>query len=160
MVADDRLADVIARGTQRALAALLRSHPAEHLAGFALCTDDDLASLSAAGCTREFLAAHDPAWLFHPTEWPYNDSLGEAGRLLRAEADACAAATFPDHVQRSFACLVAALRQLRSQAAVGEDVFLVALATDPGERLTALEEAAVRDLNPAAFHRRWRDAAG
>jgi hypothetical protein len=158
-VAEDRLADVVAEGTRRALAAIL--NPAgEHLVGFALCTDDDLRSLSAVGCTREFLAGHDPTWLFHPTEWPDDagDCLGEAGRILWTRADACDQVTSGQHVERSFACLVAALKRLRSDAAVDDDVFLVALSTDAGERLTALEDAAVRELNPAEFHSRWRRA--
>jgi hypothetical protein len=146
-VVDDRLAEVVADGARLALAAIVARRPGEHLTGFALCTDDDLSSLSAAGCTREFLAGHDPAWQFQPTEWPDDvpDPFGEARRMLAGQHDRT----------ETFRSLVAALTRLRREGTVADDVFLVVCGTDPGELLTRLEEAAVRELNSAGVLTRW-----
>jgi hypothetical protein len=153
MVADDRLAEAVADGARRALTAIVAGRPAERLAGFALCTDDDLRSLSAAGCTKEFLAERDPSWLFQPTEWPEDvpDHFGDAWRILSEQTDRT----------RAFESLVAALMRLRREGLVADDVFLVVCGTDPGELLTRLEEVAVRQLNPAGVLARWlSDGAG
>jgi hypothetical protein len=147
MAVDDRLADVVADGARRALAAIVAGRPGQRLAGFALCTDDDLNSLSAAGCTREFLAEQDPSRLFQPTEWPGDvaDSFGDARRMLAGQHDRA----------ETFRSLITALMRLRREGAVADDVFLVVCGTDPGELLTRLEEVAVRELNPAGVLARW-----
>jgi hypothetical protein len=153
--------EVITGAARRGLAALVQAHPGERLAGYALCTDDDLRTVYAVGCTREFLADQPADRLFLPTEWPDGDddaSFEEARQTMYARADAAVGTAFGQHVLQSFAALVAALRQLRLENRVGDDVFLVALSTDPGELLTALEDAGVRDLNPAGLYDRWRRA--
>ncbi|MEU4624977.1 DUF4303 domain-containing protein [Actinoplanes sp. NPDC023801] len=149
MVADDRLAEAVADAARQALAVIIDGRPGEHLAGFALCTDDDLMSLSAAACTREFLECRDLAELYQPTEWPDDvaDCFEDARRILSQE---------PDRT-RAFQSMVAALIRLRREGTVADEVFLVVCGTDPGELLVRLEEVAVRQLNPAGVLVRWLD---
>ena len=159
----ERPAEMVADAVRRSLADFVARRPGERLAGFALCTDDDLRSLSAVGCTHEMLADQDPQRLFQPVEWPGDeagDRFTEARRALWARAGAAAGTGFGEHVKGGFAMLVAALARLRLDGHVADDVFLVALSTDPGELLTALEDAAVRVLNPADVYARGRATAG
>ena len=159
-------ANVLWAATKRAVLASIRSvrgaHPAERLCGYALLTDDNLRTIGYAACTEEQVASCGVRNArFEPVEWTYcegAEAFDEVRELLVASADA---AKGPEeqatHVGEAFGTLVEALRQARLEGALGEDVFLTVISTDPNERLLGLEAAAVEALNSKQLFVRWRD---
>jgi uncharacterized protein DUF4303 len=144
----------------RTLQTLAEAHSGEGLVGYALVTDDDIRSLGYMACTRESLESpHNPAVRFEPVDWPYgggDEAFDEARGLLAVSGDAAASDhAFAAHVNRSFAALVEALRELRQDGRFHDGVFLTVISTDPSEHLERLEADAVRTLNSPELHGRW-----
>lgn len=130
------------------------------LAGVALCTDDDLRTVFFVACSKEDCAsADDPDFLYLPVEWelePSQDFYVALSDDLSALAD-----ELPDVTVRRnllFAVLVDALLGLRSSAAVGDEVLLVVMSTDPGKQLMRLAKVALKELNSAEAYRAFMDA--
>jgi hypothetical protein len=150
---------------RRTCAAMRAARSSESLAGYALATDDDLATLSHFAITKESLASSkDPDLLFVPTDWPEApepQSFDKLDRQLRARATATA--DFHAHVDDSFRLLVDALAEAKQEGVFQDGVFLSVLSTDPGPHLEELENFSVRRLNTAtlvqdrdAFLARWQ----
>lgn len=145
--------------------ALIRDTGAKHeLAGYALCTDDELRSLFVAR-----IPAHpspnelDDDTLYSPMDWPdllYDGPTTEPSTHLQRLADST---TSPTHVEDAFEALVAALEHAKRTGLFSESTYLTVLSTDPSEHLEALSEAAEIRLNSRSivegrqsFLKRWK----
>lgn len=160
---DSSFTDLVALACERHLAALAQHRAGETLAGYALCTDDDVSTLYGVAVTREYLpSAPYPEARYMPVEWPYGHrtSLFDESQLAieaRYTAASDAGALGP-HIEATFACLVEALRRARAQKLVGDEVLLVVTSTDPGPELEALATRGVRALNAPEQYEAWRAA--
>jgi len=136
---------------------LIRDKGGDNLAGFALCTDDDLTTLFAAMASKEWMNdLQNEDLYFWPPDWPttgFADSLGETAKCLRARR---LGESGTGVIDRSFECLVAVLQQLRAEGVLGNRVGIQITSTDPSEHLEQLASAAVRRLNSAEFYSRWK----
>jgi hypothetical protein len=152
MRTDEELLQAVKTAVRKTVAAVLRHHPKETLAGYALLTDDDLVTLTYMAVTSEAIpsAARDD-FFFSPTDWPYEyefESFDSATERLRQLSDA---RELSAHVELAFATVVQALAELRAEGVFAPEVFLSALSTDPSPQLLAMESASVERLNPAAI---------
>jgi hypothetical protein len=157
---DERLKQEVKSAVKHSIAALSEGHPGESMDGYALVTDDGLRTLGFLASTTEFTESQEESVRFEPVDWVYDDGVAafdEPRKLLVASADA---ATTQDlhstHVRTGFAALVAALSDLKSEGAFGDEVFLTVISTDPNELLERLEGEAVRTLNSTGLYQQWR----
>lgn len=162
---DPGFTDMVSLACQRHLESLCAQRPLETLAGYALCTDDDLSTLYGVAVTHEFArAAPDPVVRYIAVEWPYGHrtSLFDEAQLQIEQryVDASSGGAIAPHVERTFACLVQALRRLRERALVRDDVLLLVASSDPGPALEALAARGARALNAPLLFDAWRDAMG
>lgn len=149
MESSDELLKNVKIAVKRTVAAIQAGHPQESLVGYALLTDDSLATLTYMAVTKEALASSgEDDLLFCPTDWPYETDWAAfdlASEQLRAME--AAASDWQLHVQMAFATLVQALAETRAEGLFRPDVFLSILSTDPSPPLEALEKASIERLN-------------
>jgi hypothetical protein len=147
MEANGELLQIVKNAVRRTVAAVRDEHGQESLAGYALLTDDRLATLTYMAITKGVvLSEGGDDLLFSPTDWPYEDesaSFSLASERLRAME----ASSKPEHVQQAFVTLMQALAELRADGLFPPAVFLSVLSTDPSPHLEALEQASVERLN-------------
>jgi hypothetical protein len=148
MEANEDLLQRVKGAVRRTVAAIRERHPQESPAGYALLTDDDLATLTYMAVTREALASGGgDDLLFSPTDWPYeyeSASFNSPSEQLRAMS---AAGEYGEHVEHAFDTLVQALAEIRAEGLFLPEVFLSVLSTDPSPHLEALEKSSVERLN-------------
>jgi len=161
-MSDLELKNAIKRAVLGSLSVMERAHPSDKIIGYALCTDDGLSTVFHAANTPQALArASNPSETqFVPVDWPYDEGaelFDDANQIL---VDGLKQATMPEsfeqHVDSSFAQIVAALRELREEGIFGPDVFLWVTSTDPGDRLRTLARDAARVLNSPRQFAEWR----
>ncbi len=130
------------------LAALGGQRPGEKLAGYALLTDDSLATLTYMAITERAVASGGgDDLLFSPTDWPYDYEAGAFESASAQLAASEAASESDERVDDAFALLVQALADLRGEEIFPPTAFLSVLSTDPSPHLEALESASVERLN-------------
>ena len=141
-----------------AVAAFAIRRPGHRLAGLALCTDDDLCTLCPMAVSAEDVerSPHQDL-LFQPTEWQIDVEYKEVREVdLELQRRSEETSSFPTYVDETFAALVSALHRARASGLVEAGVFLTVLSTDPSEKLSLLEDEAVRVLNvPTLAAARW-----
>ena len=134
------------------------TRPTDRLAGFALCTDDDLSSLNCLLVgDQDLVAVTGPDLMYMPAEWPFSPkakTLRFASRALFQRSESTT--DFEAHVDDSFATLVAALQRARASGEIATDVFLVVLSTDPSDYLLELQTRAIERLNGPEVADGWR----
>lgn len=160
---DPSFTDLVALACEKHLAALAQQRAGETLAGYALCTDDDLSTLYGVAVTREYLpSAPYPEARYVPVEWPYGHRTSlfdEAQLVIEGRYTAASdGGALTAHIEGTFACLVEALRRARAQKLVGDEVLLVVTSTDPGPELAALATRGARALNAPELYEAWRAA--
>lgn len=161
----DELAKMVAEAASSSILLLKSARPAEHISGYALCTDDSLSTLFHVATSREFCAKSPIRDVqFLAIEWPYDegrDLFDEPyARLSALHKKARASEAFASHLESSFAALQGALLSLRKNNLVDQDVLLVVTSTDPGRWSRRRTVEAVRKLNSAELFQRWVAAQG
>ena len=156
---------LVEQAIRRSLAAFQREHADQTLAGYAVCTDDELITLSGVATSHEYLATvADPCLRYSAVEWPFGhdpDAFDAArAELVRRNAAADLPGQLRDHVVASFQAIVAALEQVRASGDLGDDVLVYLLSTDPSPFLESLERQAVRRLNSPQGQANWQSTQG
>jgi hypothetical protein len=164
MQSDESLLQLVKSTVRRTVAAVREQHPQASLAGYALLTDDTLATLTYMAITKEALAAAgNDDLLFCPTDWPYEyESALFVSASNELSAMESAAGDLEEHVEAAFEMLVHALAESRAEGLFSDEVFLSVLSTEPNPKLEALEKISVEGLNRndiiedrERFLRRW-----
>jgi hypothetical protein len=164
MQSDESLLQLVKSAVRRTVVAVREQHPQASLAGYALLTNDTLATLTYMAITKEALAASgNDDLLFCPTDWPYEYESAlfvPAGKQLSAMESV--ASDLEEHVERAFDMLVQALATSRAEGLFSEEVFLSVLSPEPSPKLEELEKISVEGLNRndiiegrERFLRRW-----
>ncbi len=139
--------------------AVCQKHPDAQLAGYALCTDDELSTLSYLAVTDEYLRVEsDPDLQFTPTDWPYDpeqERFDDLSNVLQSRSEAAEEDASYSYETKAFDELVRALAETRAENIFGPDVFLAVLSTDPCDHTEALADAAVATLNEPHIVEQW-----
>ena len=147
-------------GVKNSLLELASDHPGDPVAGYALCTDDELSTLFWVATTHRHIATvSDTKLKFSAVEWPHghsSDALRAAQDMLAEQhRSALARGALEEHVFESFAALVEALTHARTQGLIPPSALVYAASTDPSPRLDDLERQCVVHLNPPDVVRLW-----
>lgn len=161
---EEELRQQIKAAIRASLVGFQQAHPSEVMAGYALLTDDDLATVGHIAVTSEALVTRgDPDLLFCPTDWPYESDVPDFDVLSERMSALWMNDNPKMRLDRVFGLLVDALCDCRSDGLFSPRVFLSVLSTDPSPYLESLEAEGIRRLNEAGlvkereqFIERWR----
>src|SRR5262245_31652450 len=145
----DDLTAKVREAVEASLAQLCDQGVLEDLAGYALCTDDDLVTLYHVAVTRSTLHArpdYGDLWLM-PVDWELAaDDRLFAPAYARLVASSESASDHVAHVRCTFEALVQALLAIRSRALLPVAATLIVTSTDPGPMLQELADDAILRL--------------
>lgn len=156
----------VERAVRDSVAEFYRVHSGDPLAGFALLTDDGLATLGSAAVSVGFLRDSSDSVRFEPVDWPFSyspDGYEPASKVLREWSSSIGREVMIDYARLGFENLVGVLEGLRASGLFAQDVFLTVISTDPNELMEQLEMEAVPRLNDpsvVALWRAWREQFG
>lgn len=152
---------LVADAARRAVDAVRRAHPGQHIDAFALVSDDSAMTIGLAANSREALAASEygEEMLWNPAEWAFEDGVAyfdSAYRLLlQAHRDLPFDVDFSTFRTGVFEACIAALAQLDAEGCFGagaqRDDFVLLFEVSDSEAV----EGAMARLNPPAVLARF-----
>lgn len=127
------------------------------LAGFSLCTDDDLVTVLCHAVDHAELSASEFEYedvLFCPTQWSFfrdTPIFDEAAKELQGRPKSI------ETIEDRFEVLIKAMTRLKSDGHFKEGVYLSVISTDPGELTERLGEVSIERLNEADLVQRRKN---
>ncbi len=144
-----------------AVRALRDSQGGGALEGFAICTDEDLSSLYAAGFTAEEGAQHTGEYHYRycPAEWP--EELASFERASKAFGELAAArraeSAGEEWKQSVLGQVVDVLQSHRERETFGAAALVAFVSHDCGDPFFAWMDAGVKALNSPSLYAKWRE---
>ena len=156
------LIDLVRLGSTKAIAGIRAQTNGDPLVAFALCTDDDLCSVTHVGCTLSYEDNSDvPGVRFLPGDWqqlsdPEPPELLEVSAHFQKTLRELAAPNWSARAPVLFDALVEGLYFAKLDAGALDASFLTVASMDPCDHTAQLEEQAISRLNEPAVVRAWR----
>ena len=160
--------DSLSRSIGPAIDALREKQNGDELISFAICTDEDLLSVYAAGCTRASIDNDDdPGARYRPAEWSEESAaMDKCSALLTnlarrayasGDAGADASARQPAWKRELFGRVVDVLLRQRALGTFSEEQFVFFGPHDCGDEMWEWMSDAVERLNGPEIRRAWAD---
>jgi hypothetical protein len=142
-----------ANAIRKAVAEMTAEFGSDKIHGFALCTDDDVMTLSPATCTKNWVAEREAGYEaigYIYTEWDQNAGGEHFGSISKAVARMAESAADGSARDNRFESFVLALQDCRDEGLFDPETLLCCGSTDPSDHLEMLAMRAVDRLNTAA----------
>lgn len=149
------LPSLVAKEVRSATKRLFDGFDKDNIWGFALCTTDDVSSVTSVGSTKKWIEEkrnENPDVGVSPSEWSMEtmrDDYEELNEKLRKLSimNSCNDMTWLDEVERVFLGLVDGLKLIRDEGYFSTDTMLFVHGLDPNDNIARLSEESQRILN-------------